>query len=96
MAGHFSYEREGGDFRQTGGLVLLRPACYGGAFTFSLVGFLAIGTMPGLGLLAFFQALHRAMNYALSQPGATDRTAAEMNEMPVVGVSVVARILTHR
>ena len=30
------------------------------------------------------------------QSGATDRTAAEMNEMPVVRVSVVARILTHR
>ncbi|MEY2519298.1 MAG: antiporter, family [Verrucomicrobiota bacterium] len=34
----------------------------------SLVGFLAIGVMPGLGLLAFFQVLRRAMNYALSRP----------------------------
>jgi ATP:ADP antiporter, AAA family len=34
----------------------------------SLVGFLAIGIMPGLGLLAFFQVLRRAMNYALSRP----------------------------
>ena len=34
----------------------------------SLVGFLAIGLMPGLGLLAFFQVLRRAMNYALSRP----------------------------
>ncbi len=32
----------------------------------SLVGFVAIGLMPGLGLLAFFQVLRRAMNYALS------------------------------
>jgi hypothetical protein len=32
----------------------------------SLVGFLAIGIM--LGLLAFFQVLRRAMNYALSRP----------------------------
>jgi hypothetical protein len=31
----------------------------------SLVGFLAIGIMPGLGLLAFFQVFRRAMNYAL-------------------------------
>ena len=30
------------------------------------------------------------------QSGATDRAAAEMNEMPVVSVAVVARILTHR
>jgi AAA family ATP:ADP antiporter len=34
----------------------------------SLVGFLAIGFMPGLGLLALFQVLRRAMNYALSRP----------------------------
>jgi AAA family ATP:ADP antiporter len=34
----------------------------------SLVGFLAIGVLPGLGLLAFFQVLRRAMNYALSRP----------------------------
>ena len=34
----------------------------------SLAGFLAIGLMPGLGLLAFFQVLRRAMNYALSRP----------------------------
>jgi AAA family ATP:ADP antiporter len=34
----------------------------------SLVGFLAIGIMPGLALLAFFQVLRRAMNYALSRP----------------------------
>src|SRR5437016_1578933 len=30
------------------------------------------------------------------QPGATDCTAAEMNEMPVVRVAVAARILAHR
>src|SRR5439155_21873830 len=30
------------------------------------------------------------------QSGATYRTAAEMNEMPVVSVSVAARILAHR
>ncbi len=34
----------------------------------SLAGFLAIGLMPGLGLLALFQVLRRAMNYALSRP----------------------------
>jgi AAA family ATP:ADP antiporter len=34
----------------------------------SLVGFLALGIMPGLGLLASFQVLRRAMNYALSRP----------------------------
>jgi ATP:ADP antiporter, AAA family len=34
----------------------------------SFFGFLAIGIMPGLGLLAFFQVLRRAMNYALSRP----------------------------
>ncbi len=34
----------------------------------SLIGFLAIGIMPRLGLLAFFQVLRRAMNYALSRP----------------------------
>ena len=36
--------------------------------TISLIGFLAIGCLPGLGLLAFFQVLRRAMNYALSRP----------------------------
>jgi hypothetical protein len=30
------------------------------------------------------------------QSGTTYRTAAEMNEMPVVSVSIVALILTHR
>jgi len=30
------------------------------------------------------------------QSGTTYRTAAEMNEMPVVSVSIVARILAHR
>jgi hypothetical protein len=30
------------------------------------------------------------------QSGATDRPASEMNEMPVVCVAVLARILTHR
>src|SRR4051812_41546189 len=30
------------------------------------------------------------------QSGATNRTTPEMNEMPVVSVSVAARILTHR
>ena len=30
------------------------------------------------------------------QPGAGDRATTEMNEMPVVSVSVLARILTHR
>src|SRR5437764_9330740 len=30
------------------------------------------------------------------QSGATNRTAAEMNKMPVVSVSVATRILTHR
>ena len=34
----------------------------------SLVGFLVIGSMPVLGLLALFQVLRRAMNYALSRP----------------------------
>jgi ATP:ADP antiporter, AAA family len=34
----------------------------------SLVGFLAVGTMPGLGLLAIFQVARRAMNYAVSRP----------------------------
>ncbi len=34
----------------------------------SLVGFLAIGIMPGLWLLACFQVGRRAMNYALSRP----------------------------
>src|SRR4029077_17223836 len=30
------------------------------------------------------------------QPGAADRAAGEMNEVTIVSVSVVARILTHR
>src|SRR2546423_8282330 len=30
------------------------------------------------------------------QPGATHRPAAEMNEMPVARVAILARILTHR
>ena len=30
------------------------------------------------------------------QSGATDGATAKMNEMPVVSVSIVARILTHR
>lgn len=34
----------------------------------SLVGFFAIGMMPVLSLLALFQVLRRAMNYALSRP----------------------------
>ena len=34
----------------------------------SFIGFLAIGIMPGLGLLALFQVLRRAMNFALSRP----------------------------
>ncbi|CAN5549510.1 MFS transporter [soil metagenome] len=34
----------------------------------SFIGFLAIGAMPVLWLLALFQVLRRAMNYALSRP----------------------------
>jgi ATP:ADP antiporter, AAA family len=34
----------------------------------SLVGFLAVGTMPSLGLLAAFQVMRRATNYAVSRP----------------------------
>ncbi|MBA2743836.1 MAG: MFS transporter [Chthoniobacterales bacterium] len=34
----------------------------------SLIGFLAIGATPVLGMLAVFQVLRRAMNYALSRP----------------------------
>jgi AAA family ATP:ADP antiporter len=34
----------------------------------SFVGFLAVGTMPGLGLLAVFQIMRRATNYAVSRP----------------------------
>jgi hypothetical protein len=30
------------------------------------------------------------------QSGATDGATTEMNEMPIVGVSIVARVLTHR
>src|ERR1700730_15592453 len=30
------------------------------------------------------------------QSGATDGATTEMNEMPIVGVSIVTRILTHR
>jgi hypothetical protein len=30
------------------------------------------------------------------QSGATDGATAKMNEMPVVSVSIVARVLTHR
>ena len=34
----------------------------------SVIGFLVIGAMPVLGLLAFFQVLRRAGNYALTRP----------------------------
>jgi AAA family ATP:ADP antiporter len=34
----------------------------------SLIGFLAVGIAPSLGLLAAFQVLRRAMNYAVSRP----------------------------
>src|SRR5438552_477281 len=34
--------------------------------------------------------------FSKDQSGATYRTAAKMNEMPVVSVSILARILTHR
>ena len=34
--------------------------------------------------------------FGQDQSGATDRTAAEMNEMPVVRITVPARVLTHR
>lgn len=34
----------------------------------NVIGFLAVGTMPLLGLLAFFQVLRRAANFAVSRP----------------------------
>lgn len=34
----------------------------------SFIGFLALGALPTIGLLAFFQVLRRAGNYALSRP----------------------------